>query len=172
LARLGPGSGQIVEIGSFLGNSTIFLARGAMSTSRERVHAIDPHTSSSMTQLAQRDGASRDFLKNLERFDAREYVEYHKTTSADAASGWAHGQIRFLYVDGMHTYDAVRADFEMWKPHLASEYVVVFDDFLWPDVERAVRDLRSEFNPDWFAVRGGQAMFASDPLPLRHAGLP
>jgi predicted O-methyltransferase YrrM len=43
LAYAGPGEGAIVEIGSFIGRSTIYLAKGAMAAGRERVTAIDPH---------------------------------------------------------------------------------------------------------------------------------
>ncbi len=46
LAAYGPGKGKIVEIGSFQGKSTIWLARGTMSTNRFPVVAIDPHTGS------------------------------------------------------------------------------------------------------------------------------
>src|SRR5688500_180349 len=38
--------GVIVEIGSWKGKSTIFLARGSLAGSRVRVYAVDPHTGS------------------------------------------------------------------------------------------------------------------------------
>jgi hypothetical protein len=49
---------------------------------------------------------------------------------------------------------------------------VLFDDFLWPDVEQAVRELRDEHRPRWFAVRGDQAIFATRALGIAIAGLP
>lgn len=168
LAASGPGEGAIVEIGSFLGNSTIFLA----ASGRDTVHAIDPHDEQSMTQVPGEESTSAQFLANLERFDVRDRVVYHRTTSVEAADGWEGGPVRLLFIDGLHTYDAVRDDYRAWQPHLAAEHVVVFDDFLWVDVERAVRELRAEHRPTWFAIRGGQAIFATQPLPMRVAGLP
>ena len=77
-----------------------------------------------------------------------------------------------MFIDGLHTYPAVVEDFESWLPHLARDHVVLFDDFLWPEVDAAVRELRRRHRPPWFAIRGGQAIFATQPLPLRMAGLP
>lgn len=168
LAAHGPGTGDIVEIGSFIGNSTIFLA----APGRDRVHAIDPHDDASMTQVPGSASTSDEFLSNLEAYGVRDRVVYHRETSASAAGAWDGTPVRLLFIDGLHTYEAVMADYRAWAPHLAAHHVVVFDDFLWPAVERAVRELRNDVQPQWFAVRGGQVLFATDALTLRVAGLP
>lgn len=172
LARVGPGQGAIVEVGSYLGNSTIFLAHGSLSNGRERVHAVDPHTTESMLQTDGGDNVSALFLRNLDYFGVAPCVAYHRKASAETAAAWVDGPVRLLFIDGLHTYDSVLEDYESWRPHLSIDHVVVFDDFLWPEVERAVRDLKNTWNPAYFAVRGGQAIFATSPLPLRVAGLP
>ncbi|MCS6951010.1 MAG: class I SAM-dependent methyltransferase, partial [bacterium] len=46
LARACKGKGVIVEIGSFKGKSTIWLAKGSLAGAGVRVFAIDPHTGS------------------------------------------------------------------------------------------------------------------------------
>jgi predicted O-methyltransferase YrrM len=51
-AHHGPGTGAIVEIGSAWGRSTIFLARASKRASREKVHAIDPHSGQASSALA------------------------------------------------------------------------------------------------------------------------
>lgn len=173
LAKNGPGEGEIVEIGSFLGNSTIYLAAGAARRGGKLVHAIDPHSPESMVQLpVSTTDASAQFFENLTIFQLRDQVFYHRKTSVDVAQNWSGGPVRLLYVDGLHTYNAVIGDFSAWHSHLASTYVIVFDDFLWPEVERAVRFLHATHRPKWFAVRGGQAIFSSQPLPIAIAGLP
>jgi predicted O-methyltransferase YrrM len=181
LAKLGH-SGTIVEIGSFAGNSTIYLAMAG-----GEVHAVDPHTPQSMRQLSGvTDGGaptheqelpgspdpSRIFLGNLERFGVRERVVYHRASSLDVAASWAGEPVRLLYVDGMHTYDAVRQDYEAWRPFLAREHVVLFDDYLWADVQHAVDDLRPKAGSRYFYIRGGQAIFSTARLPTRVVGLP
>jgi predicted O-methyltransferase YrrM len=181
LARLSS-AGTIVEIGSYEGNSTVYLAMAG-----GEVHAVDPHTPRSMKQLAGVFGASADkpeqglaatvdpsesFLRNLDKFGVREQVIYHRASSVEVARAWAGEPVRLLYVDGMHTYDAVQQDYEAWRPLLAEEHVVLFDDYLWAEVQHAVDDLRPNAASRFFYVRGGQAIFSTTPLPIRVIGLP
>lgn len=177
LARL-PMLGTIVEIGSYMGNSTVYLALAG-----GEVHAVDPHTPQSMVQVPWDGGEasgethpqqdpSDAFLANLQRFGVRDRVRYHRSESAVAAQSWSGGPIRLLFIDGLHTFEAVRDDYRAWRPWLAEEHVVLFDDYLWKEVEHAVKHLRQTFRPAHFLVRGGQAIFSSRPLPIRVAGLP
>ena len=181
LARLAR-PGTIVEIGSFAGNSTIYLALAG-----GEVHAVDPHTPQSMAQIPgtagsgtqeseQRPSHAMDpselFLRNLERFGVRERVVYHRATSLKVAEAWSGERVRLLYVDGMHTYEAVQQDYQAWRPFLAEEHVVLFDDYLWVEVQHAVDDLRTQAASRFFYVRGGQAIFSTTPLPTRVIGLP
>jgi len=159
------GKGTIVEIGSYLGNSTVYLARAG-----GEVHAIDPHSTTSMSQVPSKEDISSQFLQNTERFSVRNDIVYHRVTSAEASRQWNKGTIRLLFIDGLHTHEAVLTDYCAWEKYLAPEHVVLFDDFLWPEVEKAVRELRAKFKPKYFYVRGGQAMFSTRRLGLRQAG--
>jgi predicted O-methyltransferase YrrM len=47
LAKNCKGEGKIVEIGSWKGKSTVWLASGSKSGKNVKVYAIDPHTGSS-----------------------------------------------------------------------------------------------------------------------------
>ena len=51
-----------------------------------------------------------------------------RTTFDDAVGYFSDGSIELLHIDGMHTYEAVRHDFETWKPKLASGAFVIFHD--------------------------------------------
>lgn len=158
LAHHGPGDGAIVEIGSAWGRSTICLARGSKAAGRELVHAIDPHLvipgaeirrmagwQKGEAQAPQGDGSRLPWLlHNLRRFGVDDWVEPIVSTSA-AASTLPIDGIRLLFVDGAHTYEAVKGDIDAWLPRVISGGVVVFDDYVdtrptW-GVRRAVDEL-------------------------------
>ena len=132
LASRGPGRGEIVEIGSAWGRSTIVLAMASKHASREKVTAIDPHSGDRWFlqdgQVGSFSSLDR-FRQNLRRFGVADWVNEIVATSEQAALTRAPEEIRLLYIDGLHTYEAVRRDIHDWVPRVVAGGVIVFDDY-------------------------------------------
>ena len=56
-------------------------------------------------------------------------VILHRLTSSDAAASIGARWFDAVYIDGDHTYDAVRADLHAWAPLLKSDGVLAGDDY-------------------------------------------
>lgn len=141
MAAFGPGSGAVVELGSFLGKSTAWLAMGATAADRGRVVAVDTFKGSE--EHHQDDNLFKDFIAaghlyrafvdNLTDLGLIRQVRVVRSDSVGAASRWQGGPVRLLFIDADHSYEGVKADHEAWRPHLAEGALVAFHDVGDPD---------------------------------------
>ncbi|MBU1002169.1 MAG: class I SAM-dependent methyltransferase [Proteobacteria bacterium] len=145
LAALGPGTGEAVEIGSFLGKSTCYLALGCKAADRGRVTAVDHFLGSPEHQqgmkheercLVQDGSLLHQFKRNIETMGLAGHVRTMPLPSLQAATQWS-SPIRLLFIDGDHSYQASRADFEAWSPLVEENGLIVFHDIGgWEGVTR------------------------------------
>lgn len=128
-AKKCTGQGAIVEIGSWKGRSTIWLAKASLAGPGTKVHAVDPHTGSPehQKQFGKVDTFA-DFQKNIADAGVEEMVVPVRKTSEDAALEWDGSPIEFLWIDGAHEYDMVQKDYELWSPYLVEGGIVAFHD--------------------------------------------
>jgi predicted O-methyltransferase YrrM len=138
-------AGAVVEVGSYLGRSTVVLARAAADRGRGPVVAVDPHQGELGVANTKPRDTKAEFLQNLERAGVGSHVRMMQMTAAEAASRWDGDGVGLLFVDGLHTREAVLEDTRGWVPFLMPDACVVFDDFLSSKgVRTAVRELRSD----------------------------
>jgi predicted O-methyltransferase YrrM len=139
------GPGKIVEIGSYLGRSTIVMAHAARAAGSPPVVAVDPHTRALGYEGEEPFDTRAQFEANVERAGVRDMVRLEHALSTEAAERWDGGGVRLLFVDGWHSHEAVLADVHAWAPYLLDGAAVVFDDFLpSPGVRSAVHELTGE----------------------------
>ncbi|MEM4318734.1 MAG: class I SAM-dependent methyltransferase [Candidatus Pacearchaeota archaeon] len=140
LAKNCKGKGVIVEIGSWKGKSTIWLAKGSQAGPKVPVYAIDPHTGSSEHKKAFRKvWTFEEFKRNIRRVKVDDIVVPIVKTSKEAAKDFDK-PIELIFIDGAHEYEFVKKDFELWFPKVVDGGVMAFHDTIaWPG-PRAVVD--------------------------------
>ena len=140
LAAACPPDLAIVEIGSWKGKSTVWIARGAGASTSARVFAIDPHKASLEDPTA---NTLAELRANLARAGVADRVEPVIAASHDAAAGFARTP-GFVFVDGNHLEAAVRQDLDDWLPKLSVGGAIALHDVLnerWRGPRRALRTL-------------------------------
>jgi MMP 1-O-methyltransferase len=132
LAAVPTAQGEILEIGSFKGKSTVILAKAAALAGGDgMVTAVDPMTAPSETDpdLRGADSSYADFQKNLETHGVNFRVDFYPLFSRELAQTWEK-PLRLLWIDGDHTYKGTRLDFEGFAPHLADKGIIAIHDVL------------------------------------------
>jgi predicted O-methyltransferase YrrM len=168
LARDLSGPGVTLEIGSYKGLGTAVLAFGARDGGHEKVHTVDPHTGDRQaleTAGVERLPSQEDFHRNIAAAGIADIVVAYTMTSDELAARWMGTTIRFLFVDGWHSYDAVRSDLRNWVPLVTACGGVLVDDYAnYPEVAQAVDDSGDALPPR--RVRAGRMHLSSNgPLP-------
>ena len=114
--------GLIVEIGTLYGRSTSFMAIGSKDS--VRVYAIDCWEGTHYHRM----------IKAVEYFaklDLMGKIKIIKGYSEQVAKSFK-GTIDMLYIDGDHSYESVKTDYEKWYPFLKKGGVVAFHDHIHP----------------------------------------
>lgn len=135
LASVVPPDQAIVEIGSYKGKSTCFLAAGAQNGAGARVWAVDPwDLHGNVTgRFGFAEATTRQaFGRQIDAAGLRDRITAIRGFSVNVARKWSGPPIGLLYIDGDHREAAVRADWKAWKRHLAEGATVVFDDLDTP----------------------------------------
>lgn len=129
LASQVPAGLDVVEIGTYRGNSTIALAEGSAAGNRVRVYAVDPHLHFVGLKGHVFGPADQAALyHNLSTFGVGELVAVVCLPSQAVAKTWPHESVGLLWIDGDHRYESVRSDLEVWYPHIAPGGIIAFHD--------------------------------------------
>lgn len=90
---------------------------------------------------------SEDIYNEFVAYHDRHYGAFSRLARATFDEALPHfddGSIDLLHIDGLHTYEAVRHDYESWLPKLAPNAIVMFHDTNVRERDFAVHRLWSE----------------------------
>ena len=116
-----------VELGSHHGVSYAgFCEAAARARTGSRCYAVD--TWEGDKHAGHFDEAVYYELKEFHDRRYAAFSELLKCKFDDALPHFADGSIDLLHIDGLHTHEAVKHDFESWRPKLSDRAVVLFHD--------------------------------------------
>ncbi len=120
LANRCKGRGVIVEIGSWKGRSTVWIASGSRDGRNIQVYAIDPHTGSEEhVEAMGKIWTFEEFKRNILDAGVEDIVKPIVKTSEEAVKGFKE-PVEFIFIDGAHDYDSAKLDTELWMPQTAT----------------------------------------------------
>lgn len=145
LAKACPVGSAIVEIGSYKGKSTIWLATGSRAGNGCMVSAIDPHTGSIPDKRRGETVWTLDaFRENIARAGVPDLVAEIVATSEQTVRQFRQ-PIGLIFIDGEHEYPFVRRDCLEWASKVVPGGVIALHDTM----ASSVNLLAAEFLPGW-----------------------
>lgn len=138
----------IVELGAYRGHSTFSFAQAIKDNKfNTKIYAIDSwegdkHTGNYGEEIFLAfKNSSKKFYRNID-------IVTLKMLFDNATDEFEDNSIDILHIDGLHTYEAVKHDFETWLPKVKSDTgIIMFHDIaekrkdfgvyrLWDDLKR------------------------------------
>lgn len=143
LARAHAHLGPVLEIGSYCGKSSVYLGSGVREAGGTLV-CLDHHRGSEEHQRgeayhdpalfdseADRMDSLSELRRTIRRADLERTAVLLVTDSRTAAALWSK-PLGMVFIDGGHSMEAARADYEGWAPKVAAGGILAIHD-LFPD---------------------------------------
>jgi len=169
LAELASGQRTVVEIGVYEGSSALVLC-GSMPSDAD-LHLIDPFVDETGWALPAGWGASAKATQRVVGRAGGPRVHWYVARSQDVGRDWPGPPVDVVFIDGDHSPEGVREDWDVWHPHVREGGHVAFHDAREPGLgpTQVIAEL---FPRDGWQVThevGNMVVVTRDPTPnTRH----
>ena len=121
---------HFVEIGSFLGKSSVYMAVEIIKSEKDiKFDCIDHWQGSgehSVNDEINIETLYEDFLKNIE--PVKKVISPIRMNSIEASKLYKPNSIDFIFIDASHDEMSVKADLTHWMPRLKENGIIAGDD--------------------------------------------
>ncbi len=123
LAMQLPGGGNYLEVGSWMGLSSILVANGLLAALNlgARVWCIDTWEGSAEHQnldVVENGRLFETFVQNVKSASVEHFIRPVRGRSVDVARSWDGPPFDIVFIDGDHSAEACYEDIRAWAPHL------------------------------------------------------
>lgn len=137
----------VVELGTHYGVSFFSFCEAASSYSRDSfVYAID--TWEGDPQAGFYGDGVYQVVKEHQQANHLQNSRLIRSTFEEAAAHFEAESVDIVHIDGLHTYEAVRKDFETWLPKLRTGGILLFHDWNVREGDFGVWRLWSQIKQD------------------------
>lgn len=125
-----------VEIGSWLGKSSLVLSKGLKGKTEPKLYCIDPFNGDADEvdramygrEMRKMNRTLKEtFLDNMKKHGVLDVVRPMEGYSFEFAADFKE-PINLLFIDGNHDYEAVLQDYEQWSPLVKPGGMIAFHD--------------------------------------------
>ena len=137
-----PTNSHFVEVGSWKGRSAAFLAVEIHNSEKViRFDCVDPWEENQGGQYV--GNIYEKFINNTKQVS--HLINPIRHSSETASMMYEDDSLDFVFIDGNHQYEYVKADIEAWLPKIKVGGILAGHDYGWcVDVRRAVHEVLGE----------------------------
>lgn len=119
----------VVELGTHKGNSLFSFAQAIKDNKLDtKLHGVDTWEGDSQAGYYSNE-VYKKFKKISQKYYKNVNITPHKMLFDNALKDFKNNSIDILHIDGLHTYEAVKHDFETWLPKVKkSQGIILFHD--------------------------------------------
>lgn len=163
VAQAVPNGATCVELGPWLGKSTIHLAEQLKLLGKKvKLFAVDTWGGSPGEDVFQvvagglKAGPYEEFLENVKKYSVEDIVVPHRKNSIEAASDFGTESVHFLFHDTAHDYKHVFNELRAWAPKAKVGAIVGGHDYAMEEVRKAVDEFWGsvkQYGPCWWTIK-------------------
>lgn len=145
MVRLFPSGSTFVEIGSWKGKSSAYMAVEIANSNKDiKFYCVDTWQGSQEHKDFDLSGLYETFICNMKPLE--EYYFPLKISSVEASKKFKDNSLDFVFIDGSHEYEDVKQDILTWLPKVKDGGILAGHDFYleshdyFPGVRKAVKE--------------------------------